>query len=67
MTIEELYEKMRVDAEKNSNIWDDLDYASGFDDDVMNCDGEFLQWALLSDSQRVTFTEKLAPWLAREA
>ena len=66
MTIEDLYEQMRIDAEKNSNVWDDLDYASGFDDDATNCDGEFLQWALLSDLQRATFTEKLVPWLIHE-
>jgi hypothetical protein len=65
MTIQELYEKMRVEARTVGNTWDDLDYASGFCDEARQSNGEFLPWEVLPKLIQITFTERLAPWLGR--
>ena len=49
MTIQDVYEQMRIEAITCSNTWDDLDYASGFCDDASDVGGEFLPWDQLSE------------------
>jgi hypothetical protein len=65
MTIPELYERMRVDAVESSNIWDDLDWASGFCDQALDAEGEFLLWSELPESIQVKLHERLTSWLIR--
>ena len=65
MTIQDVYEQMRIEARTCSNTWDDLDYASGFCDDASDVGGEFLPWDQLSELLLITFTQRLQPWLAR--
>jgi hypothetical protein len=65
MIVPELYERMRVDAVESSNIWDDLDWASGFCDQASDAEGGFLPWSALPESIQAKLYERLTPWLAR--
>jgi hypothetical protein len=64
-TIQELYEEMRIDARDQANVWDDLDYASGFCDQALDGDGQFLSWHSLPEAVQTKIYERLQPWLDR--
>ena len=62
MTAEELYEDLRQQSVTSSNQWDDLDYLTGFGDDVPE---EFPPWNELTPLAQAIFLDRSASWLAR--